>query len=105
MAGEVINSKPFIKTDQVVILICAYVAYAGLKINSPLSLKSVELLFPWRKFAKKKKKWEGVITFREKKVKNRTVVVNKSSWVSKLSPLIRLILIFCNFFNSHGPSL
>lgn len=104
MAGEVINSKPFIKTDQVVILICAYVAYAGLKINSRLSLKSVELLFPWRKFAKKKK-WDGVMTFREKKVKNRTVVVNKSSWVSKLSPLIRLILIFCNFFNSHGPSL
>ena len=59
MAGEVINSKPFIKTDQVVILICAYVAYAGLKINSPLFLKSVELLFPWRKFAKKKKKVGG----------------------------------------------
>lgn len=59
MAGEVMNSKPFIKTDQVVILICAYVAYAGLKINSPLSLKSVELLFPWRKFAKKKKKVGG----------------------------------------------
>lgn len=45
------------------------------------------------------------MTFREKKVKNRTVVVNKSSWVSKLSPLIRLILMFCNFFNSHCPSL
>lgn len=30
MADEVRNSKPFIKTDQVVILICAYVAYAGL---------------------------------------------------------------------------
>ena len=48
-----------------------------------MSLKSVELLFPWRKFAKKKK-GEGVMTFREKKVKDRTVVVNKSSWVSKL---------------------
>ena len=61
MAGEVINSKPFIKTDQVVILICAYVAYAGLKINSPLSLKSVELLFfPWKKFAKKKKSGRGL---------------------------------------------
>ena len=61
MAGEVINSKPFIKTDQVVILIGAYVAYAGLKINSPLSLKSVELLFfPWRKFAKKKKSGRGL---------------------------------------------
>lgn len=30
MVGEVMNSKAFIKTDQVVILICAYVAYAGL---------------------------------------------------------------------------
>lgn len=30
MADKVRNSKPFIKTDQVVILICAYVAYAGL---------------------------------------------------------------------------
>ena len=66
MAGEVINSKPFIKTDQVVILVCAYVAYAGLKINSPLSLKSVELLFPWRKFAKKKKVEGGYDISREK---------------------------------------